>query len=83
MDGKRIINLDETCVSPDKDGLGLSKRKHYGTRSAPIQQKLAEFTYHDRVTLMPVIFADGSAGSPTFVFKSKRQPYRIINKNGF
>ena len=40
VDGKRIINLDETGVSPDKDGLGLSKRNHYGTRQLPSNKSL-------------------------------------------
>jgi len=78
IDPQRIANLDESGVSPDRDRLGRSKRKHYGTRSTPIEQKLVQFTYKNRVTIMPVIFADGTATAPLFVFKDSKQPYRII-----
>ena len=69
IDAKRMANLDESGFSPDKDIMRTSKRKHYGTISKPLESKLPEFAYKHRISVMPVIFADGSCASPVFILR--------------
>ena len=42
----------------------------------------ADFSYENRITMMPIINADGDCAPPLFVMKGKRVPYREVLQNG-
>ena len=74
IDDSRIANIDESGFSPDRDRLGSTAQKRYGTKGTPIYRKLVRFKYRNRITLLPTAFADGSTGPPFWGFKGTNIP---------
>ena len=83
VDDKRICNLDESGFSPGRGGVnGTTNRKvvlRSGTRG---QKREPFFKGIDRITLMPVVFANGALGNLFVICKGDGIQYRV-NKNEY
>lgn len=82
LDGARIWNLDETGGTPGKDVVGNKKAKRVTRKQGDRDLKRPEMHRANRVTLMPVVSADGDTGPPLFVFKGVQLPYRKVLSDG-
>ena len=78
-----IANLDKIGVSPNRDAKWKMRTKlvlRAGTRSHK-QSRMPQFKNVNRVTLMPVIFANGDCGRPMVITQGTTEPWRIIERN--
>ena len=82
LDASNIYNLDEVGATPGKDVAGRSSRKQYTSRKSRVDARAPRFANIPRVTMMPLIAADGSAHIPLLVFKGSRIPFREFVVNG-
>lgn len=78
IDAKRLANLDESGCSPER-GTGTNRMSTYITRHTLPQQRAPKFKNVKRVTIMPVIFANGDTANPLFVVEGCSLMYRIID----
>ena len=76
-----IVNIDETGMSPNKDGLRSDKRKAYHTRGSRPERRSPIFRNIEHITLLPVVFANGDCGRPLFVLKGKQLKYQVVDED--
>ena len=82
IDSSLLFNLDEVGVSPGKDADGNLACRRLMHKNGGQDFIGADFFYENRITMMPIISADGDCAPPLFVTKGKRVPYREVLKNG-
>ena len=82
LDAARIFNLNEVGTTPGKDTTCMTSAKRLLPRYSGQDICMQEFKNVPRVTMLPVISADGQTGPPLFVFKGLRLPYRNVLCNG-
>lgn len=69
-------------MTPSRDCAQSTRTKTYNTRGQTPLQRSPQFNNVKRITVMPVIFANGDLGRPLFVIEGKAIKYRTINLNG-
>ena len=82
IDARRLWNLDETGCTPGGDTAVNNKKKRYLPRHGEGDVVLPDIIYDSRVTMLPVVSADGAIDPPLFVFSGARMPYRQILVDG-
>ena len=76
-----IVNIDETGMSPKKDGLRSDKRKSYHTIGSRPERRSPIFRNIEQITLLPVVFANGDCGRPLFFLKGKQIKYQVVDED--
>ena len=66
IDSSRLFNLDEVGVSPGKDADGQLACRRLMHMSGGQDFITADFSYENRITMMPIIGADGDCALRTF-----------------
>ena len=74
----RLANLHEAGATAEKEAREITRLRKFTTREIPHQVHLPVFKNVSRVTIMPVIFANGEKGRPLFVFKGTKLSHRVI-----
>ena len=80
IDSSRLFNRDEVEVSLGKDADGNMACKRLMHRNGVQDFICADFSYDNRITMMPIISANGDCAPTLFVIKRKRIPYRAVLK---
>ena len=78
IDASRLANLDEAGATAEKEALEIARFRTFTTRDTSHQVRLPVFRNVSRVTIMPVIFANGEKGRPLFVFKGTKLSHRVV-----
>ena len=83
----KIANLLETGVTPNRDTKENLTGKAARSRSmfamvGKNQMRSAHIKNLGRVTMMPVVLADGRCGRTLFVVQRRTLPFRIVEVNG-
>ena len=82
IDEYRFFNLEEVGVTPGKDAHGKRSCRRLMPRRGNQDFKAVDFSYLNRITMMPVVSAAEEAGPPAIVVKGKKIPYRDVLQNG-
>ena len=82
IDAQRLFNVDEFGITPGRDLASKTQSKRYIARGSAGDSLVGQFKYNDRINLMPVISAAGTAGPPLYVLTGKQIPYRTGLRNG-
>ena len=82
LDPSRIANLDETGSTASNDCRQSVRNKTFNTRGRPAERKSSEFKNIKRITMMPVVFANGDVGRSLFVVQGTRVTYRTTLHDG-
>ena len=77
LDPSRIANLDDTGGTASNDCRQSVRNKTFNTRGRPAEGQSPEFKNIKRITMMPVVFANGDVGRSLFVVQGTRVTYRI------
>ena len=78
IDASRLANLDEAGATAEKEALEIARVRKFTTRDTSHHVRLSVFRNVSRVTIMPVIFANGEKGRPLFVFKGTKLSHRVV-----
>ena len=60
FDSGRIFNLDECGSTPERDMKGLTATRRFLPKRGSRDYRIGDFKYFNRITMMPIISADGS-----------------------
>lgn len=79
---KRIWNLDVTGISPGRDLKEKNSGARFLRRYSKNDFQLPNFTYNNRLTMLPVVSAAGETGPLLFIFKGVWLPHRKVLVDG-
>ena len=87
IDSSGLFNLVKVGVSPGKDADVQLACRRLTNKSGRQDFIIADFTYENRITMMPIINAESASSDddcapPLFVMKGKRVPYKEVLQNG-
>ena len=82
LDASRIANMDETGSTASKKCRQSARNKTFTTGGRPAERQSPEFKNIKRITMMPVVFANGDVGRSLFVVQGTRVTYRTTLHDG-
>ena len=82
LNPSRIANLDETGTKASKDCLQSVRNKTFNTRGRPAERQSPGLKNLTRITMMPVVFAQGEIGRPLFFLQGTRVKHRTTVHDG-
>ena len=78
IDPSRIVNIDESGISADKDNVRTCRTKRYSVPKSTPDICDANFSNVNRITLPGCLHASGDIGRPMFVLQWTRMRYRKL-----
>ena len=82
LDPSRIAYFDETGSTASNDCRQSVRNKTFNTRGRPAERQSPEYKNIKRITMMPVVFANGDIGLSLFVVQGTRVTYRTTLHDG-